>query len=661
VPRSIWKRILPILCLALLPAFAVAQVTVPTDVVLTQVASGISGPTAIVSPHDASGRMFVVENRSGQGRLRIIDAGGNLLATPYWSRSISGGPGNEQGMLGLAFDPDFASNGVLYVTYTAPSTDPRLGSQPDQVLTRLTAEDPAANVFSGSENVVLRVPDIAWNHNGGNIAFGPDNYLYWGMGDGGGGGDTNDFAQNLWKKAASGGTYYLLGKMMRLDVRNPAPAAAANQCGATAGQPAQYSIPPSNPYAAASDKCGEIWLYGLRNPWRWSFDRKTGDLLIGDVGQNQYEEIDFRAAGDTGNNNYGWRLCEGNHYYNPSGSGTTCPGTTGTVAPVIEYSHSGTGGCSVTGGYVYRGPIASLRGRYIFSDYCGGKIWLTAANPLANGWQYVALPGTPGMNAFSFGEDEIGNLFVVDGGGGRIYRFDSTTAPTTYVITPLAGPHGSLVPGLPQTVEAGETVQFSVNPDPGYAIDEVGGCGGSLAGSVYPTAPASADCTVTASFVAITHTVTPVATAGGSITPDTPQTVADGDTVQFEVVADAGFRLQSVSGCGGTLAGSTYVTAPITADCTVTASFVAVTHTVTPLVGAGGSITPDTPQVVVDGATVQFQLAPEPGYVLGAVTGCGGSLLGLTYTTAPIHADCSVHATFVTDPDIIFQDGFDGP
>ncbi|MBN8728835.1 MAG: PQQ-dependent sugar dehydrogenase [Xanthomonadales bacterium] len=581
----IWKRILPIFGLALLPAIAVGQVTLPTDVVLTQVASGLSGPTAIVSPHDASGRMFVVENRSGEGRLRIIDAGGNLLATPYWSRAITGGSGSEQGMLGLAFDPDFATNGVLYVTYTAPGSDPRLGSQPDQVLTRLTASDPAANVFSGSEDVVLRIPDPYWNHNGGNIVFGPDNLLYWGMGDGGSGGDPNGFSQDLWKKAASGGTYYLLGKMMRLDVRHPATVAAANQCGATPGQPAQYSIPADNPYAGASDKCGEIWLYGLRNPWRWSFDRKTGDLVIGDVGQNQYEEIDFRAVGDTGNNNYGWRLCEGNHYYTPSGSGTTCPATTGTVAPVIEYSHASTGGCSVTGGYIYRGPIASLHGRYVFSDYCGGKIWLTGADPLVNGWQYAALAGTPGMNTYSFGEDEIGNLYAVDG-GGRIYRFDSTTVPTTYVITPLAGQHGALVPGLPQTVEEGETVAFSVNPDPGYAIGEVSGCGGSLAGTTYTTAPASADCTVTASFVAITHTVTPVA-------------------------------------------------------------------------GAGGSITPDTPQVVADGATIQFTLEADAGHVIGTVSGCGGTLVDETYTTGPVHADCTVTASFVTDPDIIFQDGFE--
>ncbi len=282
----------------------------PTAVSLTQIASGLSGPTALATPNDGSGRRFVVENLSGTGRLRIIDAGGNLLATPYWSHAISGGPGNEQGMLGLAFDPDFISNGTLYVTYTAPGSDPKLGTEPDQVLIRLVASTPGANVFSGSEQVVARIPDIYWNHNGGNILFGPDNYLYWGMGDGGSGGDPNDFAQNLWKKTVSGKSYYLLGKMLRLDVRHPTASAAANQCAASSGQPAQYSIPADNPFAGDPAKCGEIWLYGLRNPWRWSFDRQTNDLVIGDVGQNAWEEIDFRAYGSTGNRNYGWRLCE---------------------------------------------------------------------------------------------------------------------------------------------------------------------------------------------------------------------------------------------------------------------------------------------------------------------------------------------------------------
>ncbi len=493
-------RTLKILFLGLLlSAAAPALAGAPTDVVLTEVASGLSGPTAIVSPHDGSGRMFVVENKSSQGRVRIIDAAGNLLPTPYYTHATTGGPGSEQGMLGLAFDPDFATNGRLYITYTAPGSDPRLGSQPDQVLIRLTATDPSANTFTGAEQVILRIPDIYSNHNGGNIAFGPDGYLYWGMGDGGSGGDPNGFAQDLWKKEVNGSNYYLLGKMLRLDVDTPTASAPANQCGATAGQAAAYSIPADNPYAGASDKCGEIWLYGLRNPWRWSFDRQTGDLIIGDVGQNQWEEIDFRPAGSPATeNNYGWKLCEGNHYFSAPGSGTGCPAATGTLAPVIEYSHGS--GCSVTGGYVYRGPIVSLRGDYLFSDYCSGKIWIATVDAGAPNWTYTTLAGTPSMNVYSFGESEIGDLYVVHG-GGKIYRFDSTAMPVFHVVTPMAGIGGTLTPGTPQTVEEGETVVFTLTPDPGYIIQGASGCGGSLSGNQFTTAPVHADCIVAAQFV----------------------------------------------------------------------------------------------------------------------------------------------------------------
>jgi len=493
--RQWFRPALLLFCAVVFTASGAARAA-PT---LTQIATGISGPTAIVEPNDGSGRLFVVENTSNMGRVRIIDADGNLLATPFYTHPTTGGAGQEQGMLGIAFDPDFASNGTLYLTYTAPASDPELGVMPDQVLIRLVASDPSANVFAGSEKVVLRIPDIYYNHDGGNIVFGPDNDLYWGMGDGGSGGDPNGFAQTLGKKTVGGKDYYLLGKMMRLDVRTPTTAAAANQCGATFGQPAEYSIPADNPYAGASSECGEIWLYGLRNPWRWSFDRKTGDLVIGDVGQNIYEEVDFRAAGSTGNRNYGWKLCEGNHYYSPSGPGTDCPATTDTVAPVIEYSHNSNGGCAITGGYVYRGPVAELRGKYLFSDYCDGTIRIATPDPDAATWTHTAMTGTPSMNVFSFGEDTVGNVYVLDGGHGKIYRIDGPLA-VTYVVTPLAGAGGSIAPDQPQTVDENDTVTFTVTPDTNYAIDAVTGCGGTLSGNDYTTAPVTADCTVTATF-----------------------------------------------------------------------------------------------------------------------------------------------------------------
>lgn len=427
-----------VLAVIILAAAALAQAqpaadwpALPTaaEPYLTLVASGLSGPTAMAAPNDGSGRIFIVENRNGLGVVRVMTAHDNLLATPYFSRAVSGGAGSEQGMLGIAVDPDFASNGTLYLTYTAPASAPRLGSEPDQVLLRLVASNPAANVFAGSQVEVMRIPDLYANHNGGNIMFGPDNYLYWGMGDGGSGGDPNDLAQDLWKKSVDGKSYYLLGKMLRLDVRRQTASAAANMCAATTGQTAQYAIPADNPHVGVSGRCAETWLYGLRNPWRWSFDRANGDLLIADVGQSAWEEVSFRAAGAQGSRDYGWRKCEGRHFYAPPGSGSTCPQATGSVAPVITYAN-GSGDCSVTGGFVYRGPVMALRGKYLFSDYCSGKIYAATVQRDSPTWSYLQLPGTPSMNVYSFGEDTHGDVYVISG-AGNIYRFNSEDAGDT--------------------------------------------------------------------------------------------------------------------------------------------------------------------------------------------------------------------------------------
>ncbi|HJT99563.1 MAG TPA: PQQ-binding-like beta-propeller repeat protein, partial [Rhodanobacteraceae bacterium] len=243
------------------------------------------------------------------------------------------------------------------------------------------------------------------------------------------------------------------------------------------------------------------------------------------------------------------------------------------------------------------------------------------------------------------------NRFDLGGGGG-----------TTHVVTPTAGPNGSIAPSTPQTVDEGDTTAFTVTPNAHYRIASVTGCGGQLNGNTYTTGPITADCTVSATFAAITHTVTPHAGANGSIDPDTPQTVDDGDTTTFTITPDAHYRIASVTGCGGSLAGDTYTTGAITADCTVNATFEIMTHTVTPDAGNGseGTIAPATPQTVDDGDTVAFTITPVAPYMIASVAGCGGKLDGNVYTTAPVLADCEVSASFAIDPDPVFEDGFDG-
>ena len=405
---------------------ALADTLAQPGIVLTQVATGAGQPVMLAEPNDGSGRLFVVDR---QGSIRIIDHG-NLLATRYLSINVS--TSSEQGLLGMAFDPGFASNGVFYLTFTAPATEPKLGALADQVLARFTASNPAANIFPGSvlfgspdRTDVLRIPDIFANHNGGDIHFGPDGYLYWGMGDGGNGGDPNNFAQNLWHKTVESHDYYLLGKMLRLDVRNGTSTATAETCGKPAGQILQYKIPVGNPFVSTANACDEIYQVGLRNPWRFSFDRLTDELYIADVGQNQWEEIDVVPNGSAGLN-FGWNCYEGHADYNPGHCNPAPPNLTG---PVFDYSHSH--GCSITGGYVYRGPASELDGLYFYGDFCESTLFY--AEPGISHWH----DGTPGISGvqlstgldlggapIGFGEDLAGHVYVMLI-NGTIYRIDS--------------------------------------------------------------------------------------------------------------------------------------------------------------------------------------------------------------------------------------------
>lgn len=396
----------------------------PANIVLTPIATGAGQPVMLTEPDDASGRLFVVDRK---GSIRIIEHG-KLLAQPYLS--INAPQSGEQGLVGMAFDPDFASNGIFYLTFTAPDSEGQLGAMQDQVLARFTASDPAANVFAGVRKDVLRIPDIYDNHNGGDIHFGPDGYLYWGMGDGGSGGDPHDFSQNLWKKQVPAGTgpyYYLLGKMIRIDVRNGTSIATSETCGGAAGTTLEYRIPADNPFVGSSQTCDEIYQLGLRNPWRFSFDRVTGEMYIADVGQSAWEEVDVAPAGSAAAGlNFEWNCYEGHASYEPSNCNPSPPNMT---PPVFDYSHSY--GCSITGGYLYRGPGTELDGLYFYGDFCDTTLFY--AEPGGNHWHDGApgIPGAPlsagrdlGSKPVGFGEDLDGRVYVTLT-NGTIYRIDS--------------------------------------------------------------------------------------------------------------------------------------------------------------------------------------------------------------------------------------------
>lgn len=346
----------------------------------SRIASGLVRPTFVTNAGDNSNRLFVLEK---PGQIRLIK-GGLLVAQPFLDiSSLVTSSGNEQGLLGLAFHPDFEKNGRFFVAYTAKDAA--------NTVAEYRVANPSDDVAdANSGKVLFAVPDQYPNHNGGMLAFGPDGYLYISMGDGGSGGDPNGNAQNLNS---------LLGKLLRIDVNSGSP----------------YGIPAGNPFANRNDARPEVWAYGLRNPWRFSFDRSTGDLWIGDVGQDKYEEVDFQAAGSKGGENYGWNTMEGAHCYKPQ-SGCNQDGLT---LPVFEYDHGE--GCSVTGGYVYRGKaIVPLVGRYLFTDYCGSTLWATTRN--GDGTFATAEVAAVPRGVSAFGEDETGEVYFTVDSEGAVYK-----------------------------------------------------------------------------------------------------------------------------------------------------------------------------------------------------------------------------------------------
>jgi glucose/arabinose dehydrogenase len=339
------------------------------------VASGLVEPTDIQFPDDGSGRMFVVEQ---PGRIRMIQ-NGQVISTPFLDISSEvGSAGSEQGLLGLAFHPNFKENPYVYVNYT--------DTNGNNVIARFKADGNQAD--PSSENDLLQIQKPFPNHNGGAVVFGPEGYLYLGIGDGGSEGDPLGYGQN---------TDVLLGKILRIDVN----------------QGDLFGIPPGNPFAKGGGK-PEIWAYGLRNPWRISFDRLTGDLYIADVGQDLWEEVDFVQAGSPGGSNFGWNYREGRHPYSPANP----PAGLKLIDPVKEYSHA-EGGCAITGGYVYRGSMPEWQGIYLYGDFCSGLIWgLTRSGGAgANATWSSQLLFHTGAHITTFGQDQSGEVYFADRGG----------------------------------------------------------------------------------------------------------------------------------------------------------------------------------------------------------------------------------------------------
>ncbi len=350
------------------------------EIAVTPIISGLQRPTAIAHAGDGSGRLFVLEQA---GRV-LIYRDGTLLGTPFLDIRDQVGCCGERGLLGLAFHPDYASNGQFYLNYTDLAGD--------TVVSRWQVSGNADVADAGSEAVLLSVDQPFSNHNGGQLAFGPDGYLYIGLGDGGSGGDPQDNGQNRLTP---------LGKMLRIDVDSGA----------------LYAIPDSNPFAFEDFTLDEIWALGLRNPFRYSFDRLTGDLYIADVGQDAIEEVNRQPANSNGGENYGWRLMEGSNCFNP---GSNCNDGSLTL-PIVQYSH-GQGRCSITGGYVYRGErLTQLQGDYLYGDFCSGEIFLATQD--ASGWSQQVLLDTS-MQISTFGEDEQGELYVASI-AGQVARLEA--------------------------------------------------------------------------------------------------------------------------------------------------------------------------------------------------------------------------------------------
>ena len=380
VPRRIpmkWFGVFLVFLLVFAALFARLNAGRPPAVQLVPVAAGFVQPVGLAHAGDGSGRLFVIEKA---GVIRIV-RDGEVAPEPFLDIRSQVATKGERGLLGLAFDPSFATNGLFYVNYTDSSTQ--------TIIARYEVQEGNPDLADpASELVLLTIHQPTGNHNGGQLAFGPDGYLYIGVGDGGHA-SSSEHGQDRG---------VLLGKVLRIDVRDGA----------------AYTVPPDNPFADADGVRPEIWAYGLRNPWRFSFDRETGDLYLPDLGQLLWEEVNFLPAGSPGGENFGWDRMEGLHCYPED---AVCD-RAGWVLPVIEYAHE-EGNAAVVGGYVYRGEtVRGLQGWYVFGDFASGRIWAAGER---DHWRMHELLDTE-LVISSFGEDEQGEVYVLDFVGGGVYR-----------------------------------------------------------------------------------------------------------------------------------------------------------------------------------------------------------------------------------------------
>ena len=357
------------------------------EIQIEAVITGLDNPVSITHAGDGSARLFITQL---SGQILIFD-GSQILPQPFLDIGSLVSTGGERGLFSVSFHPEYTNNGFLFVNYTDINGD--------TVVARYSVSADPNVVDANSAFILFTAAQPFTNHNGGQLQFGPDGFLYIGMGDGGSGGDPSNNAQTLSN---------VLGKILRIDVDGSGP----------------YSIPPDNPFIGVPGARAEIWAWGLRNPWRFGFDRLTGDLFVADVGQNTLEEVNYQPVDSLGGENYGWRLMEGSNCFNPA---VNC--NTGLLTlPILEYDHSL--GCSITGGYRYRGnENPGLSGVYLYGDFCEGLIWGATQN-IVGEWTTTVLLDTD-LSISAFGEDENGELYLAhfSSGDGTIYRISEVADP----------------------------------------------------------------------------------------------------------------------------------------------------------------------------------------------------------------------------------------